>query len=47
MVLLFHDGRGEEVTPDISSLVDALPAIIRELKRRNFTFVRLTDVPAR
>lgn len=44
MVLLLHDGRGDERQPDVSSMVTALPLILRELKRRGFAFVRLTDV---
>ena len=43
MVLLLHDGRGEEPNPDVSSMTTALPAIIRTLKTRGFRFVRLTD----
>ena len=34
MVLLLHDGRGEEPQPDVQSMLTALPAIIRELKQR-------------
>ncbi len=44
MVLLLHDGRGDEPQPDVTSMVTALPLILRELKRRGFTFVRLADV---
>ena len=44
MVLLLHDGRGEEPSPDVSSMLSALPAIIATLKARGFRFVRLTDV---
>jgi len=47
MVLLLHDGRGDEPTPDIGSVVAALPAIVRELKRRGFTFIRLSDATGR
>lgn len=47
MVLLLHDGRGDEPDPDVSSMVSALPSILRELKRREFSFVRLSDVPGR
>ncbi len=43
MVLLLHDGRGDEPHPDVSSMVAALPHIVRELKRQGFAFVRLTD----
>jgi peptidoglycan/xylan/chitin deacetylase (PgdA/CDA1 family) len=44
MVLLLHDGRGDEPQPDIRPLLAALPAIIRELKQRGFAFVRVGDV---
>ena len=43
MVLLLHDGRGEEPRPDIRPMLTALPAIIRELKQRGFAFVRVGD----
>jgi peptidoglycan-N-acetylglucosamine deacetylase len=43
MVLLLHDGRGEEAQPDLTALHAALPAIIRTLQARGFRFVRLTD----
>jgi peptidoglycan/xylan/chitin deacetylase (PgdA/CDA1 family) len=43
MVLLLHDGRGGEPQPDVRSMLAALPAIIRELKQRGFTFVRVGD----
>jgi peptidoglycan-N-acetylglucosamine deacetylase len=44
MVLLLHDGRGDDTNPDISPMIDALPGIIRTLKARGFSFVRLADV---
>ena len=44
MVLLLHDGRGEEAQPDVQPMIAALPAIIRELKQRGFAFVRVGDV---
>jgi peptidoglycan/xylan/chitin deacetylase (PgdA/CDA1 family) len=44
MVLLLHDGRGVERQPDITPMLVALPAILRELKRRGFAFVRVGDV---
>jgi peptidoglycan/xylan/chitin deacetylase (PgdA/CDA1 family) len=44
MVLLLHDGRGEEPQPDVQPMLTALPAIIRELKQRGFAFVRVGDV---
>ena len=43
MVLLLHDGRGLEPQPDVQPMLTALPDIIRELKRRGFTFVRVGD----
>src|SRR5262249_36000782 len=43
MVLLLHDGRGDETDPDIAPMVRALPEIIGTLKRRGFTFVTLAD----
>lgn len=43
MVLLLHDGRGDEVDPDIAPMLRALPEIIRTLRRRGFTFVTLAD----
>jgi peptidoglycan/xylan/chitin deacetylase (PgdA/CDA1 family) len=43
MVLLLHDGRGDDPQPDIQPMVAALPAIIRELKQRGFEFVRVGD----
>jgi peptidoglycan-N-acetylglucosamine deacetylase len=44
MVLLLHDGLGDEANPDVSPMLAALPGILRELKRRGFGFVRLADV---
>ena len=44
MVLLLHDGRGDEPQPDVQPMLAALPAIIRELKQRGFAFVRVGDV---
>jgi peptidoglycan-N-acetylglucosamine deacetylase len=44
MVLLLHDGRGNDPQPDVTPMVTALPEILRELKRRGFAFVRLADV---
>jgi len=43
MVLLLHDGRGDEPQPDVQPMLTALPAIIRELKQRGFAFVRVGD----
>ncbi len=44
MVLLLHDGRGDEPQPDVRPMLAALPAIIRELKQRGFAFVRVGDM---
>jgi peptidoglycan/xylan/chitin deacetylase (PgdA/CDA1 family) len=44
MVLLLHDGRGDERQPDVEPMLLALPEIIRELKRRGFAFVRVGDM---
>ena len=44
MVLLLHDGRGDEPQPDVQPMLAALPAIIQELKHRGFAFVRVGDV---
>jgi peptidoglycan/xylan/chitin deacetylase (PgdA/CDA1 family) len=41
MVLLLHDGRGDELAPDIGSMVAALPRILDDLKRRRFSFTTL------
>jgi peptidoglycan-N-acetylglucosamine deacetylase len=43
MVLLLHDGRGDDPAPDVSTMLAALPDILRGLKRRGFTFVRLDE----
>ncbi len=43
-VLLLHDGRGMEQGADSSQLVQALPLIIQELKRRGFEFVTVTEM---
>ena len=43
MVLLLHDGRGDEPQPDVQPMLAALPSIIRELKQRGFAFVRVGD----
>jgi len=43
MVLLLHDGRGEEPAPDVSAMLAALPHIIRILKGRGFRFVTLSN----
>jgi peptidoglycan/xylan/chitin deacetylase (PgdA/CDA1 family) len=35
--------RGLEPQPEVQPMLTALPAIIRELKKRGFTFVRVGD----
>lgn len=42
MVLLLHDGRGDDPEPDVSAMVAALPLLICRLKAMGFRFVRLT-----
>jgi len=41
MVLLLHDGRGDEIAPDVGNMVAALPRILDELRQRQFAFVTL------
>jgi peptidoglycan-N-acetylglucosamine deacetylase len=41
MVLLLHDGRGTEETPDIGPMLAALPRILERLRARGFSFVTL------
>lgn len=41
MVLLLHDGRGDEQAPDISAMIAALPDILQGLRDRGFRFVTL------
>jgi peptidoglycan/xylan/chitin deacetylase (PgdA/CDA1 family) len=47
MVLLLHDGRGDEPSPNIGPMIEALPRIIEKLRNRGFEFVRLDriDIP--
>jgi peptidoglycan/xylan/chitin deacetylase (PgdA/CDA1 family) len=47
MVLLLHDGHGDEPSPDVSPMLSALPRILRELKRRGFSFVRVAELQSR
>ena len=44
MVLLLHDGRGNEEEPDISAMLAALPSILEKLRGRGFRFVTLDKV---
>jgi peptidoglycan/xylan/chitin deacetylase (PgdA/CDA1 family) len=41
MVLLLHDGRGDETAPDITPMLEALPGIIEGLRAAGFSFVTL------
>jgi len=41
MVLLLHDGRGEEADPDVEPMVAALPGILAGLRARGLRPVRL------
>jgi peptidoglycan/xylan/chitin deacetylase (PgdA/CDA1 family) len=41
MVLLLHDGRGDEEHPDIEPMLAALPRILERLRTAGFTFVTL------
>jgi peptidoglycan-N-acetylglucosamine deacetylase len=47
MVLLLHDGRGEDPNPDVSSMLAALPEIVHTLKARGFRFVTLASAEIR
>lgn len=41
MVLLLHDGRGDEECPDIEPMLSALPRMIERLRADGFTFLTL------
>jgi peptidoglycan/xylan/chitin deacetylase (PgdA/CDA1 family) len=43
-ILLLHDGRGTKHRPDSSQLVQALPAILEELRRCGYRFVTLPEL---
>jgi peptidoglycan/xylan/chitin deacetylase (PgdA/CDA1 family) len=43
-VILLHDGRGVEPAADSSQLVEALPAMIAEARRRGFGFLTLSEM---
>ncbi|MCE5333051.1 MAG: polysaccharide deacetylase family protein [Desulfobacteraceae bacterium] len=43
-ILLLHDGRGIETQADSSQVVQALPAIIEDLKHRGFRFVTVSEM---
>ena len=38
MVLLLHDGRGDETDPDIEPMLSALPRVLERLRADGFTF---------
>ena len=38
MVLLLHDGRGDETEPDIEPMLSALPRVLERLRADGFTF---------
>jgi peptidoglycan/xylan/chitin deacetylase (PgdA/CDA1 family) len=44
MVLLLHDGRGNEEKPNIEPMLSALPLIVERLRSRGFGFVTLDQV---
>ena len=44
MVLLLHDGRGDEENPNIEPMLSALPQIVERLRSRGFDFVTLDQV---
>jgi peptidoglycan/xylan/chitin deacetylase (PgdA/CDA1 family) len=44
MVLLLHDGRGDEQSPNVGPMLAALPRIIAKLKNQGFEFVRLDRI---
>lgn len=41
MVLLLHDGRGDEEQPDIGPMLSALPRMLERLRAAGFTFLTL------
>ena len=41
MVLLLHDGRGDETAPDLEPMLSALPRILERLRGLGFTFLTL------
>jgi peptidoglycan/xylan/chitin deacetylase (PgdA/CDA1 family) len=46
-VLLYHDGRGVEEAADSSQLVEALPVVIAEARRRGYGFLTLSEMMER
>jgi peptidoglycan/xylan/chitin deacetylase (PgdA/CDA1 family) len=43
-ILLLHDGRGLEEGADSSQLIEALPRILDDLKRRGYRFVTVSEM---
>jgi peptidoglycan/xylan/chitin deacetylase (PgdA/CDA1 family) len=43
-ILLLHDGRGLDPAPDPSQVVEALPRILDEARRRNFRLLTISDL---
>ena len=43
-ILLLHDGRGVEAAPDASQVVEALPVILREARRRGYRLVTVSEL---
>jgi peptidoglycan/xylan/chitin deacetylase (PgdA/CDA1 family) len=41
MVLLLHDGRGDETQPNVEPMLSALPRVIERLRADGFTFMTL------
>jgi len=41
MVLLLHDGRGDEERPDIEPMLAALPRVLERLRAAGFSFLTL------
>jgi peptidoglycan/xylan/chitin deacetylase (PgdA/CDA1 family) len=41
MVLLLHDGRGDETQPDVEPMLSALPRVLERLRADGFTFLTL------
>lgn len=43
-ILLLHDGRSFDPRPDASQVVEALPAIVQEARRRGYRMVTLSEM---
>jgi peptidoglycan/xylan/chitin deacetylase (PgdA/CDA1 family) len=44
LILLLHDGRSFDPSPDASQVVQALPKILEEARRRRFEFLTITEM---